>query len=102
MIALDSFCPLWPTILNQFLNHAHCAQPTTLGSFPTYTSGEVLMLEPGGFATKPISRKAESAVKKPVFINENVTSGKTLARSSFVFEIFCAHRGFKRERLKGL
>ena len=64
IITLDSFCPPWPTILNQFLNHANCAQPTTLGSFPTYTSGEVLMLEPGGFATKPNSRKAENGAKK--------------------------------------
>ena len=64
MIALDSFCPLWPTNTNQFLNHAHCAQPTTLGSFPTYTSGEVLMLEPGGYATKPNSRKAEKCRDK--------------------------------------
>ena len=60
------------------------------------------MLEPVAAQKTPIREKAESAVKKPVFINENVTSGKTLARSSFVFEVFCAHRGFKRERLKGL
>ena len=38
------------------------------------------MLEPVAAQKTPIREKAESAVKKPVFINENVTSGKTLAR----------------------
>ena len=60
------------------------------------------MLEPGGFATKTYFPEAESSVKKGVFLNENENSGKTLARSSFVFEEFCAHGGFKRKRLKEL
>ena len=60
------------------------------------------MLEPVAAQKTPIREKAESAVKNLFSLNENVISGKTLARSSFVFEVFCAHRGFKRERLKGL
>ena len=60
------------------------------------------MLEPVAAQKTPIREKAASAVEKLVFTNENEISGKTLARSSFVFEVFCAHRGFKRERLKGL
>ena len=46
------------------------------------------MLEPGGFTTKPISR-GESDTKHRVFFTKTQTSGKTLARSSFVLEAFC-------------
>ena len=60
------------------------------------------MLEPGGFATKTYFPEVESGVKKAVFFNENRNSGKTLARSSFMFEGSCTHGGFKRKRLKGL
>ena len=60
------------------------------------------MLEPMAAQKSTYPGKAESAVKNVFSLNENEISGKTLARSSFVFEVFCAHRGFKRERLKEL
>ena len=60
------------------------------------------MLEPGGYATKPNSREKEKCRDNAFPLRKLKNSGKTLARSSFVFEEFCAHRGFKRKRLKEL
>ena len=47
------------------------------------------MLEPGGYATKPNSRKWKSDVKSMFSLRKQKNSGKTLARSSFVLEAFC-------------
>ena len=60
--------------------------PTARGA-PTYalgiTSGEVHMLEPGGYA-KPNSRDiGKSDIKKVVFLTKTRIPEKTLARSSF-------------------
>ena len=56
MRSMDLFLPSVADQLNlRFLNITHCALPYYTGSFhlySRYTSGEVHMLEPGGYATK--------------------------------------------------
>ena len=88
---LNSFCgtrTLCSTYYTRELSHLNLGRGTRARAYGC-TKG-----------TYPGKRKVRC--KNPVFLNENLNSGKTLARSSFVFEVFCALRGFKRERLKEL
>ena len=80
------FCPPWPTIVYPDLTHYNCcAQPNYTRERPTTldTSGEVYLLEPGGFGDL-LFPVAEKRVKSGQFYYENWKPGKALARSQYI------------------